>query len=109
MQDIGDDHVCGDIWQATLHLKVKHFLWLAIRDRIQSTSQLTKKKWGGEDSCTLCHSSEDADHIVFTCPLATFLWCILRDALDREPLPLLFNSFLKSLLAYQDINLITCY
>lgn len=45
MKDIGNDHVCGDIWQATLPLKVKHFLWLAIRDRIQSTSQLAKKKW----------------------------------------------------------------
>jgi hypothetical protein len=28
-------------------MKIKHFLWLAHRDRIQSAEQLQKKGWGG--------------------------------------------------------------
>uniref|UniRef100_A0A0A9I0G1 Reverse transcriptase zinc-binding domain-containing protein n=1 Tax=Arundo donax TaxID=35708 RepID=A0A0A9I0G1_ARUDO len=38
---------CRDIWTAKVPLKVKMFMWLVYKNKIQSTEQLIKKKWQG--------------------------------------------------------------
>lgn len=49
-----------DIWQEPMPQKVKHFVWLAWKDKIQSTSYLVKKNWEGSERCILCSEIEDA-------------------------------------------------
>lgn len=40
----GIREVNTEMWKSPCTMKIKHFLWLAIRDRIQSAEQLKKKK-----------------------------------------------------------------
>lgn len=87
----------ADIWGAPIPLKVKHFIWLACRDRIQSTTQLVKKNWEGSDLCIFCNDLEDADHIIFRCPVAKFLWCVIRDALTWNAAPNSFDHFFSEI------------
>ena len=70
------------IWKAPCPMKIKHFLWLAHRDRIQSAEQLQKKGWGGDVNCSLCGDFESTNHILFVCPMARFVWCWCRDVLN---------------------------
>lgn len=47
-------------------MKIKHFIWLGKRDKIQSAEQLKKKVWEGSEFCQLCGSSlETSNQILF--------------------------------------------
>lgn len=83
------------IWASPIPPKQKHFLWLAIRGKIQSAVQLKKFNWEGSEFCQLCDRSEDAVHICFNCPIATFAWCVCRDALDWGRIPFNFEDFFR--------------
>lgn len=76
-------------------MKLKHFLWLALRDKIQSCEQLKLKGWVGSKNCLLCDNNETTDHIIFDCPMAIFVWCICRDALGWEACPGGFDDFFR--------------
>jgi hypothetical protein len=66
-----------DLWKSPTPLKVKHFMWLVMKDRIQSAAELSKRHWEGDTDCKLCGQLETAQHILFTCPLPQSVWCIL--------------------------------
>lgn len=71
-----------NIWDIPCPKKIKHFfLWLAMRNRIQSAEQLKKKGWDGSLFCQLCREVELTKHIIFSYPLAHSVWCVWRDAL----------------------------
>jgi hypothetical protein len=80
-------HVAKKLWKCKVPLKVKIFLWQAMQNRIQTSQQLKSKKWKGRDACTVCGASEDADHLLFLCPMAKFAWAFLSEALGAEWLP----------------------
>uniref|UniRef100_J3KXC4 Reverse transcriptase zinc-binding domain-containing protein n=1 Tax=Oryza brachyantha TaxID=4533 RepID=J3KXC4_ORYBR len=87
-----------DIWHAPCPLKIKHFLWLADRDRIQSVFQLRKEVGGGGGAlifffCILCGQIEDARHIIFDCPIAIFMWCVCKLAFCWNTRPNSFEHF----------------
>ncbi|WVZ70546.1 LOW QUALITY PROTEIN: hypothetical protein U9M48_019205 [Paspalum notatum var. saurae] len=63
------------IWKEKLLLKIKIFLWMAMRDKIHSAEQLTRRNWKGSDLCKLCRGLETSSHILFACPIAVVLWC----------------------------------
>ena len=52
---------------------------MAFNDRIQSVVQLKKRKWTGPKECKLCGEKETADHIFFECPVAIFVWTVIKD------------------------------
>lgn len=81
------------IWKCPAPMKMKHFVWLARKDRIQSAEQLRKKGWGGSEFCQLCVALETTDHMPFACPMAVFTWCICRDALGWGVIPKSFDEF----------------
>lgn len=81
------------IWSCPCPMRMKHFLWLAMRDRIQSCEQLKQKGWDGSESCLLCDVKETTKHILFDCPMASFVWCICRDAFDWGVIPKNFDDF----------------
>lgn len=64
-----------EVWQSPSLMKMKHFLWQAMRDGIQSAEQF-KKKGEGSEKCLLCGTLESTNHILFMCPMASFIWCI---------------------------------
>jgi len=66
-------------WNCRIPLKIKLFLWMAFHDKIQSAVQLRKRKWAGPEECKLCGERETTDHILFMCPVANFMWILIRD------------------------------
>lgn len=83
------------VWRCPCPMKLKHFIWLALRDKIQSCEQLKLKGWVGSENCLLCGNKETTDHIIFDCPMATFVWCICRDALGWDTCPGGFDDFFR--------------
>lgn len=81
-----------EVWQSPSLMKMKHFLWQAMRDRIQSAEQF-KKKGEGSEKCLLCGTLESTNHILFMCPMASFIWCICRDAFGWSVIPRDFSEF----------------
>jgi hypothetical protein len=55
-------------WHSKLLLKVKNFMWLAIRNIIQTADNLGRKNWKGSKFCQLCNSEKSVDHMIFPMP-----------------------------------------
>lgn len=96
------------IWRCPAPMKIKHFLWLALRDRIQSCEQLKTKGWEGSELCVLCNSLETTRHILFSCPMATFIWCVCRDAFGWHSVPNSFEEFF-SLIKHTSLKSFSTY
>jgi hypothetical protein len=62
------------IWKCKVPLKVRIFLWQDLQDRLQTGQQLRAMGWKGSECCVLCEGKENADHLLFSCPMAEFLW-----------------------------------
>lgn len=76
------------IWKSKIPQKIKHFLYMAGIGRLPCSTQLVKRKWrGGDELCKLCGKKETSNHILFMCPLASFTWCVIRDALGLDKRP----------------------
>jgi hypothetical protein len=71
-----------ELWSSKLPLKIKNFLWLVFRERIQTVDNLKKKRWKGEEKCMFCLECESVDHLLFGCYLAVYVlgW----DAIPRS-------------------------
>lgn len=82
-----------DLWHASIPLKHKIFVSLSIRGRIQVTEELAKKGWSGERGCQLCGAPETSDHLLFLCPIASFMWHILKEAFGWHRVPSCFGDF----------------
>ncbi|KAG8045880.1 hypothetical protein GUJ93_ZPchr0008g13589 [Zizania palustris] len=111
-------HGVGDndlklVWKCVAPLKVRCFLWLAMRGRIQVGEQLGKKMWAGNPHCKLCHQIESVDHLLFQCPLSKFTWCFVRDSLNwlrcLEGISDIFSVLGGGLSSQQKINLLGVY
>jgi hypothetical protein len=40
-----------ELWKSKLPLKIKNFLWLVYRGRIQTVDNLKRKRWKGDEKC----------------------------------------------------------
>lgn len=76
-----------EILNIPIPIKVRIFLWMMFKGRIQVAKQLKKMNWPGSLSCNLSGEIEGVDHLIFQCPLAMFFCCCIRDAKlwDRVP------------------------
>jgi hypothetical protein len=36
-----------ELWKSKLHLKIKNFIWLVCRGKIQTTDNMKRKRWKG--------------------------------------------------------------
>jgi hypothetical protein len=75
-----------EIWNAKIPLKVRNFLWMVFQGRVQTTDNLSKKAWKGENKCKICLEEESVDHLIFTCPLSAFIWSVIKEGLNWERL-----------------------
>jgi hypothetical protein len=75
------------MWQSQMPLKMKFFVWLVLRNRIQTVDNLGRKKWKGSKLCQLCNEEENVDHLLFRCPIAVFMWAVVKDGLSWSEHP----------------------
>jgi hypothetical protein len=43
---------------------------------------LGKKRWQGSSLCQLCKDEENTEHLMFRCPIAIFMWAVVKDSLE---------------------------
>jgi hypothetical protein len=86
--------VAEKLWGCKIPLKIRILLWQVFQNRLQTAQQLKAMKWKGEVDCRLCGVPEDADHLMFACPLASFMWAFLSEALGWERYPRSVNEHL---------------
>jgi hypothetical protein len=75
-------------------LKIRIFLWQAFQDRIQTAHQLKTRNWKGSSMCVLCGQIEDAERLIFNCPLAEFMWAFCSEALGWDDFPKSFTELI---------------
>ena len=73
--------------------KIRNFLWLFHQDKIQPVDQLIEKEWKGSEWCKLCGVAASADHIMFTCPIAWYVWWMISDMLQWQSCPMHLSDF----------------
>ncbi|OEL35741.1 hypothetical protein BAE44_0003241, partial [Dichanthelium oligosanthes] len=54
---------------------------------------LVQRNWPGEIECKLRGLVETIDHIIFRCTIASFVWCVCRDALGWQHVPVGVENF----------------
>lgn len=67
------------LWATRVPMKVRIFIWQAAADRLPSTINLLKRHRPGNGCCALCGVPENANHILFQCGPAKFLWSCVRE------------------------------
>jgi hypothetical protein len=75
------------MWQAHMPLKVKKIVCLVLRNRIQTVDNLDRKNWQGDKKCQLCGEEENVDRLIFRCPIAVFMWTVMREGLEWSRSP----------------------
>lgn len=76
-----------EILKLPIPAKIRIFLWMMVKRRIQAAKQLKKMKWPGSPHCKLCGEIEDVNHLIFRCPPKKFWWCCVRDAFNWDSAP----------------------
>jgi hypothetical protein len=84
------------LWKAPLPLKIKIFVWQALRNRLPSGVEVLKRNGPGDGCCPLCAVPETCYHILFSCPAARFLWSFVSEALGPEWQALDLGEFLEA-------------
>jgi hypothetical protein len=46
------------------------------------TDNLIRKQWKGSKFCQFYQAEESVDHLIFECPVAVFVWAVIRDGLN---------------------------
>ena len=63
------------IWKAWAPLKVKFFMWLAIRRRIWTADRRHRHGLTGSTTCRLCHQEDEtAEHLLGGCTFTKQIW-----------------------------------
>lgn len=64
-----------DIWNLKIPLKVKHFVWRAVRDCLPTKDRLIIKKVEVDSACPVCNLNEETVlHLLIQCPIAQLCW-----------------------------------
>lgn len=63
------------LWKSKLPNKFKHFLWLAMQDRLMTNMLCFKRQMTHDASCTICSGvNETTAHILRDCKAAKLIW-----------------------------------
>lgn len=81
------DKTLTRLWKSKLPMKLKIFLWMAFHERLQTGVALKQKKWKENVNCSLCNCPETANHILFQCVMARFVWVSFKEVLGWERVP----------------------
>ncbi|XP_074359589.1 uncharacterized protein LOC141699273 [Apium graveolens] len=66
------------VWNLKVPLKVKHFIWRAIRNILPTKDQLLSRRVAVIDKCPICNLEvESVYHSLVSCQFAKQCWCLL--------------------------------
>jgi hypothetical protein len=71
-------------------------LCIEIVCRLQTT--WGRKQWKYNKFCQFCRSEESVDHLMFECPIAVFMWAVIRDGLKWGNVPKSMRDFKENFL-----------
>jgi hypothetical protein len=87
MMHVGSIKMCGHklVWKTWAPLRIKIFLWLALRRRHWTGDRRRRHGLDAQASCYLCDQAEESiDHIIIECPLARELWFHILHSLGQQ-------------------------
>jgi hypothetical protein len=61
--------------------------------RVQTADNLIRKQWKGDKKCKFCDEKEIVNHLLFLCPTASYIWCIIRDSMQWGQIPKSVRDF----------------
>lgn len=65
----------SQVWRTKVNGFIKHFIWLAVRERLPTRFVLTRWKIGTDNYCTSCLAIEETlEHVLRTCSEAAVVW-----------------------------------
>jgi hypothetical protein len=83
----------GYIWKGKFPLKIKIFLWQVFNNKIQVGQGLLERGWKGSGDCCVCGCPKTIDHILFKCPLAKLVRCIIGEVFQLGECPVTLVDF----------------
>lgn len=69
-----DGYYTNGIWKQAIPHRHKFFLWLALRGRLDTRDNMTRKNWYPDAGCELCPATESIDHIALHCKHSHWVW-----------------------------------
>lgn len=71
------------LWNLKIPLKVKHFIWRAVRDCLPTKDRLRSRRVEVEIRCPVCNLNKETTlHLLVTCPLVYLCWQHLGHSFD---------------------------
>jgi hypothetical protein len=92
------DLMMEELWHSKLPLKIKIFVWLVHRNRVQTSDNLGRKQWKGSKIHQFCQAEESVEHLIFRCLIAVFVWVVLRDGMKWRGIPRSMGGFKENFL-----------
>ncbi|KAL8131971.1 hypothetical protein AgCh_007755 [Apium graveolens] len=81
IQEVKQSYIQNDsiswkkLWNAKVPLKVKHFIWSAVRNILPTKDQLLTRRVDVNDKCPVCNDEiEIVYHVLVTCSMAKQYW-----------------------------------
>jgi hypothetical protein len=90
---VGVDRSFKQLWKARIPLKIKIWLWLIWHNAIATKDNMRKRNWDGNYTCSFCLVDESISHLFFHCPMATFLWSNVCQALGTDSRHVCFSQY----------------
>ncbi|CAA0814630.1 3-epi-6-deoxocathasterone 23-monooxygenase [Striga hermonthica] len=81
------------VWRAPAAQRVRHFLWIAVRNRLFTNGERWRRHLTDDDGCAGCGQLESTIHVLRDCPKARSIWDRLLPRPYREEF---FSSELRS-------------
>ncbi|CAA0824507.1 Ribonuclease H-like superfamily protein [Striga hermonthica] len=72
------------VWRAPVAQRVRHFLWLASRERLFTNVERTRRHMAEDSACNFCGQPESAIHVLRDCDKARRIWLALVPTSDRR-------------------------
>jgi hypothetical protein len=70
------------VWKIKIPLRIKTFIWLVLKKRNLPKDVLLQRDGDCEPGCLFFGKNESINHILFQCPLARYLWNVVRCAIS---------------------------
>lgn len=91
------DKEAGFIWNSVTPSKVKVFLWILLKRKLNTKLTLSHKGWQGDITCSLCNQSPESDeHIFLSCPYTSQVWSFFIPFMQQPPLHQDFSSIIAN-------------
>ncbi|CAN1756620.1 Putative ribonuclease H protein At1g65750 [Linum perenne] len=86
------------IWQWSGPNRVRHFLWLAAKDRLLTSAMRARRGMSQDSGCTYCNAGEESStHVLRDCSFAGEVWSIMiADSVNGADWRLPISEWLES-------------